>query len=264
MIEGYQKFLAAFNKGKRRTRVCHYKTLNSRRLKQGIHCSQLPYDPQMPKVRLNAFLENENILVPEQHGFRPRLSTSHQLLRVVEYIKDAFDRNQHVAAVFLDIQKAFDRVWHTGLLFKLITYKIPPPLILLLKSYITDRSFTVRINRTFSQTRPAKAGIAQGSILGPVLFNLYVNDIIKTTNTMICMYADDTAILSRHYDPNTLTQNINVHLAHLEIWFSVWKIAINTSKTEKISFSQKTAPRNHAPKPKDTLVSTHQISWCHY
>ncbi|GFS91105.1 RNA-directed DNA polymerase from mobile element jockey [Trichonephila clavipes] len=193
-------------------------------------------------TRLNAFLESENILVPEQHGFRPRLSTSHQLLRVVEYIKDAIDRNQHVAAVFLDIQKAFDRVWHTGLLFKLITYKIPTPLILLLKSYISDRSFTVRINRTFSQTRPAKAGIAQGSNLGPVLFNLYVNDIIKTTNTMICMYADDTAILSRHYNSNTLTQNINEHLAHLEIWLSVWKIAINTSKTEAISFSRKRPP----------------------
>ncbi|GFV58140.1 probable RNA-directed DNA polymerase from transposon X-element [Trichonephila clavipes] len=193
-------------------------------------------------TRLNEFLESEKILVPEQHEFRPRLSTSPQLLRVVEYIKDSIDRNQHVAAVFLDIQKAFDRVWHTGLLFKLITYKIPPPLILLLKSYISDRSFTVRINRTLSQTRPAKAGIAQGSILGPVLFNLYVNDIIKTTNTMICMYADDTAILSRHYNPNTLTQNINEHLAHLEIWFSVWKIAINTSKTEAISFSQKRPP----------------------
>ncbi|GFT45293.1 probable RNA-directed DNA polymerase from transposon BS [Trichonephila clavipes] len=220
-------------------------------------------DEIQPALPLNAFLENENILVPEQHGFRPRLSTSHQLLRVVEYIKDAFDRNQHVAAVFLDIQKAFDRVWHTGLLFKLITYKIPPPLILLLKSYISDRSFTVRINRTFSQTRPAKAGIAQGSILGPVLFNLYVNDIIKTTNTMICMYADDTAILSRHYDPNTLTQNINEHLAHLEIWFSVWKIAINTSKTEAISFSQKRPPPKSRSKTKrypglytpNTLVS---------
>ncbi|GFX58417.1 RNA-directed DNA polymerase from mobile element jockey [Trichonephila clavipes] len=203
-------------------------------------------------TRLNAFLESENILarVPEQHGFRPRLSTSHQLLRVVEYIKDAIDRNQHVAAVFLDIQKAFDRVWHTGLLVKLITYKIPPPLILLLKSYISERSFAVRINRTFSQTRPAKAGIAQGSILGPVLFNLYVNDIIKTTNTMICMYADDTAILSRHYNPNTLTQNINEHLAHLEMWFSVWKIAINTSKTEAISFSRKRPPPKSRSKTK--------------
>ncbi|GFT15816.1 RNA-directed DNA polymerase from mobile element jockey [Trichonephila clavipes] len=121
-------------------------------------------------------------------------------------------------------------------------YKIPPPLILLLKSYISDRSFTVKINRAFSQVRPAKAGVAQGSILGPVLFNLYVNDILKTTNTMICMYADDTAILSRHYNPNTLTQNINEHLAHLEIWFSVWKIALNTTKTEAVFFTQRRPP----------------------
>ncbi|GFT12341.1 RNA-directed DNA polymerase from mobile element jockey [Trichonephila clavipes] len=83
-------------------------------------------------ARLNDYLERNNILTPEQHGFRPRLSTSHQLVRVVEYIKDAIDRNQYAAAVFLDIQKAFDRVWHTCLLFKLIKYKIPPPLILLL------------------------------------------------------------------------------------------------------------------------------------
>ncbi|GFW41714.1 RNA-directed DNA polymerase from mobile element jockey [Trichonephila clavipes] len=180
--------------------------------------------------------------VEKQHGFRPRLSTTHQLLRVVEYIKDGIDRHQYTAAVFLDIQKAFDRVWHTGLLFKLIMYKIPPPLIFLLKSYISDRSFTVKINITFSQVRPAKAGVAQGSILGPVLFNLYVNDILKTTNTMICMYADDTAILSRHYNPNTLTQNINEHLAHLEIWFSVWKIALNTTKTEAVFFTQRRPP----------------------
>ncbi|GFV47550.1 RNA-directed DNA polymerase from mobile element jockey [Trichonephila clavipes] len=184
-------------------------------------------------------------------GFRPRLSTTHQLLRVVEYIKDGIDRHQYTAAVFLDIQKAFDRVWHTGLLFKLIMYKIPPPLILLLKSYISDRSFTVKINRTFSQVRPAKAGVAQGSILGPVLFNLYVNDILKTTNTMICMYADDTAILSRHYNPNTLTQNINEHLAHLEIWFSVWKIALNTTKTEAVFFTQRRPPLKSRSKTKE-------------
>ncbi|GFT49256.1 DUF5641 domain-containing protein [Trichonephila clavipes] len=66
-------------------------------------------------ARLKDYLERNNILTPEQHGFRPRLSTSHQLLRVVEYIKDAIDRNQYTAAVFIDIQKAFDRVWHTGL-----------------------------------------------------------------------------------------------------------------------------------------------------
>ncbi|GFU01164.1 RNA-directed DNA polymerase from mobile element jockey [Trichonephila clavipes] len=171
-------------------------------------------------ARLNDYLERNNILTPEQHGFRPRLSTSHQLLRVVEYIKDAIDRNQYTAAVFLDIQKAFDRVWHTGLLYKLIKYKIPPPLILLLKSYINERSFTVKINRTYSLTKSAKA--------------------------------DDTAILSRHYDPDTLTKNINTHLAHLEKWFSVWKIALNTSRTEAVSFSQKRPPLKLRSKIKES------------
>ncbi|GFV62662.1 probable RNA-directed DNA polymerase from transposon X-element [Trichonephila clavipes] len=181
-------------------------------------------------TRLNDFLETNKILIPEQHGFRPRLSTTHQLLRVVEYIKEGNNMGQCTAAVFLDIQKAFDRVWHTGLLFKLINYNIPTPLILLLNSYISNRSFTVKINRTYSQTRSISAGVAQGSILGPVLFNLYVNDILKSTNTMLCMYADDTAILSRHKNLNTLVENINEHLAHLEIWFSVWKIALNSTK----------------------------------
>ncbi|GFW83913.1 RNA-directed DNA polymerase from mobile element jockey [Trichonephila clavipes] len=193
-------------------------------------------------ARLNDYLERENILIPEQHGFRPRLSTSHQLLRVVEFIKEGNNKDECTAAVFLDIQKAFDRVWHTGLLFKLITYKIPPPLIFLINSYISDRSFSVKINRTYSHPKKISAGVAQGSILAPTLFNLYVNDIIKNTNTQLCLYADDTAILSRHRNLNTLVENINEHLAHLEIWFSVWKIALNSSKTEAVFFSKRHPP----------------------
>ncbi|GFW70879.1 RNA-directed DNA polymerase from mobile element jockey [Trichonephila clavipes] len=174
-------------------------------------------------------------------GFRPRLSTSHQLLRVVEFIKEGNNKDECTAAVFLDIQKAFDRVWHTGLLFKLITYKIPSPLIYLLNSYISDRSFTVKINRTFSKLKKINAGVAQGSILAPTLFNIYVNDIIKHSNTIICMYADDTAILSRHRNLDTLVENINEYLAHLT-WFSVWKIALNSSKTEAVFFSKGNLP----------------------
>ncbi|GFT92026.1 RNA-directed DNA polymerase from mobile element jockey [Trichonephila clavipes] len=192
-------------------------------------------------ARLNDYLDREKILIPEQHGFRPRLSTSHQLLRVVEFIKEGNNNDECTAAVFLDIQKAFDRVWHTGLLFKLITYKIPPPLIFLINSYISDRSFSVKINRTYSQLKKIRAGVAQGSILAPTLFNLYVN-IIKNTNTQLCLYADDTAILSRHRNLNTLVENINEHLAHLEIWFSVWKIALNSSKTEAVFFSKRQSP----------------------
>ncbi|GFW16687.1 probable RNA-directed DNA polymerase from transposon X-element [Trichonephila clavipes] len=225
------------------------------------HISLLPILSKLAEkiisTRLNDFLEINKILIPEQHGFRPRLSTTHQLLRVVEYIKEGNSMGQCTAAVFLDIQKAFDRVWHTGLLFKLINYNIPTPLILLLNSYISNRSFTVKINRTYSQTRSISAGVAQGSILGPVLFNLYVNDILKSTKTMLCMYADDTAILSRHKNLNTLVENINEHLAHLEIWFSVWKIALNSSKTEAVFFSQRVPP------PEITLQNQ-RIPWSHH
>ncbi|GFV49434.1 RNA-directed DNA polymerase from mobile element jockey [Trichonephila clavipes] len=182
------------------------------------------------------------ILIPEQHGFRPRLSTTHQLLRVVEYIKEGNNWGQCTAAVFLDIQKAFDRVWHTGLLFKLINYNIPTLLILFIKSYISNRTFSVKINRTFSQTRSISAGIAEGSILGPVLFHLYVNDILKCTNTLLCRCADDAAILSRHENLNSLVEKINEHLAHLEIWFSVWKKSHSTLQKQRQYSSRKESP----------------------
>ncbi|GFW06015.1 RNA-directed DNA polymerase from mobile element jockey [Trichonephila clavipes] len=120
---------------------------------------------------LNDYLESKSILIPEQHGIRPRLSTTHQLLRVVQYIKEGNNRGQYTAAVFLDIQKAFNRVWHTGLLFKLITYEVPPPLILLINSFISNRIFSVKINRIFSQIRSVKTGIGQGSILGQTKLN---------------------------------------------------------------------------------------------
>ncbi|GFS88730.1 RNA-directed DNA polymerase from mobile element jockey [Trichonephila clavipes] len=159
-------------------------------------------------ARLNDYLERENILIPEQHGFRPRLSTSHQLLRVVEFIKETTKTNAR------------------------------PRSSLIFKKLLID----VKINRTYSQLKKISAGVAQGSILAPILFNLYVNDIIKNTNTQLCLYADDTAILSRHRNLNTLVENINEHLAHLEIWFSVWKIALNSTKTEAVFFSKRQPP----------------------
>ncbi|GFX76230.1 RNA-directed DNA polymerase from mobile element jockey [Trichonephila clavipes] len=193
-------------------------------------------------ARLNDYLEREKILISEQHGFRPRLSTSHQLLRVVEFIKEGNNNDECTAAVFLDNQKAFDRVWHTGLLFKLITYKIPPPLIFLINSiFLIVLLVSKLIEHTLNLKRFAQEW-PKGPSSPPTLFNLYVNDIIKNTNTQLCLYADDTAILSRHRNLNTLVENINEHLAHLEIWFSVWKIALNSSKTEAVFFSKRQPP----------------------
>ncbi|GFW22014.1 RNA-directed DNA polymerase from mobile element jockey [Trichonephila clavipes] len=197
-----------------------------------------------------------NILIPEQHGFRPDLSTTHQLLRVVETIKSGFKNKKSTGAVFLDIQKAFDRVWREGLIFKLIKYDFPPPLIKLISSYLTDRNFSVKINDTYSSHRPTEAGVAQGTLISPLLFNIYVNDIPIHHNTTLCMFADDTAILASHTEPKLVARAINRHLLVLEDWFSKWKIALNVAKTEAVFFTRKT--RLNYP---DIYLHNERIPW---
>ncbi|GFW01608.1 probable RNA-directed DNA polymerase from transposon BS [Trichonephila clavipes] len=91
--------------------------------------------------RLKKFINENNLLNPNQYGFTNKLSTLRPLLRLTEHISEGFQKKKSMGAVFLDIQKAFDRVWINGLTFKLISYKIPPPLIHLIHSYLTNRSF---------------------------------------------------------------------------------------------------------------------------
>ncbi|GFW54244.1 probable RNA-directed DNA polymerase from transposon X-element [Trichonephila clavipes] len=142
--------------------------------------------------------------------------------------------------VFLDIQKAFDRVWILGLTFKLITYDIPSPLIHLIHSYLTNRSFRIRVNESLSNSHSISAGCPQGSLLGPLLFNLYVNDIPSYSLTNISLYADDTAINATYKNLKTVTFAINKHLKLLENYYDRWKISINVEKSCAVIFTKKT------------------------
>ncbi|GFX57381.1 probable RNA-directed DNA polymerase from transposon BS [Trichonephila clavipes] len=127
--------------------------------------------------RIHDHIYKSNFLNPNQYGFTKTLSTYHPLLRLTERISAGFQNGYTTGAVFLDIQKAFDRVWVDGLIFKLITNNFPPALIHILYSYLTDRRYRVRVNDTLSDTHHVNIGVTQGSLLGPVLFNIYVNDI---------------------------------------------------------------------------------------
>ncbi|GFX38280.1 probable RNA-directed DNA polymerase from transposon X-element [Trichonephila clavipes] len=207
--------------------------------------------------RLNDYLNTNKILISQQHGFRPQLSTSHQLLRVVEYAKSGFKEKKYTGAVFLDIQKAFDRVWHTGLLYKLIKINTPPQLILIIKSFLNNRSFAVRVNDTHSSTKQIRAGAPQGALLSPTLFNIYINDIPKTRQTTVCLYADDTAILTQSANKNCITHFLHRHLAELEDWYKKWKISINPEKTEAVFFSA--GHGTHKPPP--VYVQNHPVPW---
>ncbi|GBM88804.1 RNA-directed DNA polymerase from mobile element jockey [Araneus ventricosus] len=197
--------------------------------------------------RFNSFLANNSILCPEQFGFRKNLSTSHQLLRVVEFIEEGFINKQKTGAVFLDIQKAFDRVWQDALIHKLINYNTPPYITKTFLSYMKNRKFAVKVKSSLSETKNIHAGVAQGSKIGPTLFSIFINDIPKQFNTMISLYADDTAILARNKNPNYIQLALNRHLLSLEDWFAKWKIAINATKSEAIMFTKSTQKTNYPP-----------------
>lgn len=195
--------------------------------------------------RLQHFVDSNNIIIPEQFGFRAQHNTTQQLLRVVELASEGLQHGQPTAAIFLDIAKAFDKVSHTGLIYKLIQLKVPDTIIHLLHNYLSDRLFTVRIQNNFSSFKSITAGVLQGSILAPLMYSLYTNDIPRTDLTTLALYADDTAILATDPHLNSTAKFIQHHLDALETWCNNWKIKINPTKSQAICFtrSYKTPPR---------------------
>lgn len=181
--------------------------------------------------RFQAFTDSQNISKPEQFGFRRNHSCSLQLLRLTELIKDAWSRKSHVLLILLDFQKAFDKVSHVDLIYKMIKLQYPPQLIKLLHHYLQDRTYRVRVNDFYSSSFPIHAGVPQGSILGPSLFNLYVQDFPDIFSGEVLQYADDTALLISTRTTNGMFFRAQKALNKVSAYCSVWKIKLNIEKS---------------------------------
>ena len=186
--------------------------------------------------RLSLITEQNKNLPNFQFGFRTNHSTTHQLHRVTDAISTALETKKYCAGVFLDVAKAFDTVWHDGLLFKLKTL-FPAPYYLILKSYLDNRTFKVRHNLHHSTQFPISAGVPQGSDIAPFLYIIYTSDLPTSEKTILGTYADDTALLSIASDNITASLQLQTHIDTLSEWFVKWKIKINESKSSFITFS---------------------------
>ncbi|EFA05641.1 putative RNA-directed DNA polymerase from transposon BS-like Protein [Tribolium castaneum] len=143
-------------------------------------------------------LTQERHIVPdEQFGFRSNHSTTDQLLRVVEHSSLSIERKQVTGVVFLDVAKAFDAVWHDGLIYKLHQTGIPLAMVQMIRSFLDGRRF--QIPRTWKPE-------TQGSVLSPLLYSIFTHDIPKTDRTTLAIYADVTAILTRSKQPYMATR----------------------------------------------------------
>ena len=144
------------------------------------------------------YLENNNLLTPNQSGFCPNDSCVKQLLSIVHGMYFDFDQNPslEVRNNFLDISKAFNKVWHKGLPFKLETIGISGNLLKLFQSFVSDKQQRVVLNGQHSNWSPVLAGVPQGSILGPLLFLIYINDLLDNLESLAQLFADDTSLFS--------------------------------------------------------------------
>lgn len=207
--------------------------------------------------RLSRFCEINNLIMPEQFGFRKKHSTLHQLLRVTETIHNGFRRNMTTGAIFLDVAKAFDRVFFPALLYKLKRLGFSAQFVHIINSFLSNRAFRVRVNNAISNPRLIHAGVPQGSLLSPLLFSIYINDIPKIPKIDLACYADDTAIITQFFRLPQVLSNLQLYLNDLMLWLVTWKIKINASKSVAIIFH-----RNKRITPTQSLVIFNEpIPW---
>lgn len=180
-----------------------------------------------------------NIISPLQSGFVHGDSTTYQLLDLYNTFCEAVDSGKEVRVVFCDISKAFDRVWHDGLLHKLSCIGISGKLLNWFQDYLTDRKQRVVINGFASGFKPVIAGVPQGSILGPLLFLIYINDIVRTLNCNVRLFADDTSLYVVVESPATAANILNDNLTNVHNWADQWLVSFNPSKTESMVISRK-------------------------
>ena len=195
--------------------------------------------------RMIDFLETQKILMEKQFGFRKNHSTYMALMILVDNLIQSLENGKYVLGVFLDFSKAFDTVNHTILLTKLYHYGIRGPAFTWFQSYLSDRQQFVTYNGIQSSMKVVKCGVPQGSILGPILFLLYINDLANICrNTLPFLFADDTNLFISGTDLTQIEEMLNLELREISLWLKVNKLSLNVKKTHYMLFTNK---RSHKP-----------------
>ena len=186
-------------------------------------------------------LFSHNLIPPNQFGFLPNRSTTDALITTCQQIHSSLDSSSNVCGIFLDIRKAFDSVSHAALLRKLDSLNLPPNLLSWFSSYLDGRTQSVRVGKSVSSSLPVISGVPQGSILGPLLFIIFFNDIasiLPSFSSNMILYADDILLLHTINSPSDI-DSINSQLDVISSWLTSKSLHINILKTKYMIFSHR-------------------------
>ena len=204
------------------------------------------FDKMFEKIlcrRLTSFLEKCNVIYNYQFGFRKLHSTTLSLMKLTDYIKRSLDERKYVLSVLIDPTKAFDTMNHEILLNKLEYYGIRGHANDFFKSYLSNRRQYTVVNGIKSKLKCVPCGVPQGSVLGPLFFLLYINDIYRAVGENgIRLFADNTSLSVCSPDLDELKRNAKIAFEKLYSWCTCNKLTINNDKTHFILFNMKNKP----------------------
>ena len=195
--------------------------------------------------QLQKYLLGSSLLSDRQFGFRPHHSTADILTILTQQWSNSFDKGNEVRLIALDIKGAFDKVWHNGLFSKLSSKGVCGKLLTWIKSYLTDRSIKVVLSGQSSDTSTINASVPQGSILGPLLFSVFIDDLSDECKNQLYLYADDSTLfceIKSTDDPMAITASLNTDLEKMRTWADTWKVTFEPSKCKVMTISRKRNP----------------------
>jgi hypothetical protein len=196
--------------------------------------------------RLINFIDKNQILSKHQYGFRKSRSTEFAIIELVDKITKGIDQGQYTLGIFLDLSKAFDTINHRILIEKLELYGIRGICLKWFKNYLENRKQTVKYNTIKSDEMIITSGVPQGSILGPILFLLYINDIQNFSRIVsIILFADDTNIFYSHTCLKKLNEIMQTEINKISDWLNTNILSLNTTNTKFMLFRSSKRKQRH-------------------
>jgi hypothetical protein len=195
-------------------------------------------------IEINEHLKENKIIIKQQSGFRSFRQTKDNIFAICQRSLEAFNTKNKNCVIFFDISKAFDKIWQNGSLFKMKKLKFKDVIIKWLYSFFKGRTFTIKINNSYSRYRRIETEVPQGGVLSPILFSIFINDMIdertifKKNEVHSNLFADDLAASCASSKPTVIKKTMNIFLSKLEKWLYRWRLDMNPKKCQYIVFGK--------------------------